>query len=180
MHAYTDALTGLANRRGFEQAVEQLAPGATYALVLADLDHFKRVNDTLGHEAGDRVLRVFADTLLKCVRQADHVARWGGEEFAILFAQSTGPQVVEAINRTRAAFAEALLVSGTAPVTASFGIADSTMGPSLDEVMRIADDALYASKKNGRDRATIGAPAGSNLHAPEPTPVAAEELRQVG
>lgn len=159
-HAYTDALTGLRNRRALEQILADPAiSSAPYAFALADLDHFKALNDTYGHDAGDKALRLFAEVLKKAIRQADHAARWGGEEFAILFAHATAGQALEVIDRIRADLAEALITAGTPPFTASFGIGDTTMASSFDEVLRVADEALYRSKNNGRDRVLIGLPA---------------------
>ncbi|HKU15745.1 MAG TPA: diguanylate cyclase [Steroidobacteraceae bacterium] len=156
MHAYTDALTGLSNRRALEQIIETLGSATPYAVTIADLDHFKRLNDTHGHEAGDRALRMFADVLRRCVRQGDLAARWGGEEFAIVFPRASAAQAAEVVARIRAELADVVLVSNALPVTASFGIADSTMGATFDEILRAADTALYHSKNSGRDRATVG------------------------
>lgn len=157
LQARTDSLTGLSNRRTLEEAVRALiASGTHYTFVFADLDYFKRLNDTHGHEAGDKALRLFSDVVKKTVRTADIVARWGGEEFAVLFPKCTAPQAYEVIQRARASLAEALVASGRPPFTASFGIADSQMAGQFEDVVRIADAALYAAKEAGRDRANIG------------------------
>lgn len=157
MHAYTDALTGLPNRRSLEGAIQELrTEQRPYAFVLADLDRFKALNDTHGHEAGDRALKLFAEVLREHVRQSDVAARWGGEEFALLFRDATAPQVVEVLDRIRAALAEALCASGAPPFTASFGASDSTMAAAQEEIAKLADEALYASKERGRDRISIG------------------------
>ncbi len=158
LHAYTDALTGLSNRRALEQVIQDLATGsASYAFALVDVDYFKKLNDAHGHDAGDRALRLFAEVLRKSIRHADQAARWGGEEFAILFPGASAEQALDVIQRIRADLAEMLLSSSGIPFTASFGIADSAMGASFEEVLRIADEALYRSKDEGRDRATVGA-----------------------
>lgn len=159
VQARTDSLTGLNNRRSLEQAARGLVASQTnFAFVLADLDYFKRLNDSHGHEAGDKALRLFADVLKKAVRDSDLPARWGGEEFAIFFPKATALQAFDVIERLRADLAQALLVSQCPPFTASFGIADSSMGTLLEDIVRVADDALYRSKHAGRDRATIGDP----------------------
>jgi diguanylate cyclase (GGDEF)-like protein len=166
MHAYSDGLTGLSNRRALEQLVQDLVPaGSLYAFALADLDQFKRLNDTHGHEAGDKALRLFADVLKKSIRDADRAARWGGEEFAIFFPGLSAAQVLEVADRIRSSLAETLLAAGGAPFTASFGIADSTTGSSFEECVRLADEALYRSKNTGRDRATIA--SGCSIAPPD-------------
>ena len=153
--ASTDSLTGLVNRRSLEESVRNLG-GLSYAVALADLDHFKRLNDTRGHEAGDNALRQFADVLRKSLREGDIAARWGGEEFVLLMPRATSLQAIEVIERIRANLAEAQLVGNSPVFTASFGVADSTMNPRFDQLIRVADDALYRAKDGGRDRAEIG------------------------
>lgn len=156
VHAYTDGLTGLSNRRALEQVIQDLVTsGSPYALALADLDHFKRLNDAHGHDAGDRALRLFAEVVRKSIRDADRAARWGGEEFMIVFPGASAEQASDVVQRIRADLAEALLISRGIPFTASFGIADSSMAASFEDALRGADDALYHSKDAGRDRATI-------------------------
>ena len=155
--ASTDSLTGLVNRRSLEESVRNLA-GLSFAVALADLDHFKRLNDTRGHEAGDNALRQFADVLRKTLREGDIAARWGGEEFVLLMPRANSQQAIEIIGRIRANLAEAQLVGNSPVFTASFGVADSTMTQRFDQLIRIADDALYQAKDGGRDRAEIGEP----------------------
>ena len=155
--ASTDSLTGLVNRRSLEETVRHYGTdGLGYAVALADLDHFKKLNDTRGHEAGDNALRQFADVLRKTLREGDIAARWGGEEFVLLMPRANCQQAVEVIQRVRASLAEAQLVGGSPVFTASYGVADSTMTPRFDQLIRIADDALYRAKDGGRDRAEIG------------------------
>jgi diguanylate cyclase (GGDEF)-like protein len=157
--AATDSLTGLLNRRSVEETVRTLAAeGQHYALLLADLDHFKRLNDTRGHEAGDNALRQFADVLRKTLRGHDSAARWGGEEFVVVLPLVDAAGAAEIANRIRANLAESLLVGGSPAFTASFGVADSSMSDRLEQLIRIADDALYTAKDAGRDRAVIGNP----------------------
>lgn len=158
--AATDSLTGLLNRRSVEETVRTLsAEGQHYALLLADLDHFKRLNDTRGHEAGDNALRQFADVLRKTLRGHDSAARWGGEEFVVVLPRVDAAGAAEIANRIRANLAESLLVRGAPAFTASFGVADSSMSDRLEQLIRIADDALYTAKDAVRDRAVIGNPA---------------------
>jgi len=159
LQASTDSLTGLSNRRVAEEVLANLmAVESSFAVVMADLDFFKRLNDTMGHDAGDRALKLFAETARSVVRDRDHVVRWGGEEFALLLPGANAERAAEVVERLRAALAQAHLLSNTPIFTASFGIADSTMGRERETIVRLADEALYRSKQAGRDRSTIGDP----------------------
>ena len=130
LQASTDSLTGLTNRRVAEEVLASLhgRRDSAFAVVMADLDFFKRLNDTMGHDAGDRALKLFADTARSVVRDRDHVVRWGGEEFALLLPGVDAERAAEVVDRLRAALAQAHLLSNTPIFTASFGIADSTHG----------------------------------------------------
>ncbi len=157
LQAATDAATGLPNRRSLEAAVRELTrKKQPFALLMADLDRFKILNDTYGHLVGDEALRLFADTMKKCIRDQDLVARWGGEEFAMLLAGANAEQACAWADRARARLAAALESSKVPKFTASFGAADSTMSERPEELMRIADEALYRAKDQGRNRAEIG------------------------
>jgi diguanylate cyclase (GGDEF)-like protein len=164
--ALTDSLTGLYNRRGLEgrsEAIHFRPGGAQLAQVwiMADIDHFKRVNDTYGHEAGDEVLKAVADALRATARGADVVARFGGEEFVLVLPDTSADMAVRIAERLRLAI-EALStdVGGQViRVTASFGVAQRAAQESQLEVLERADAALYSSKKEGRNRVTISAPS---------------------
>jgi diguanylate cyclase (GGDEF)-like protein len=164
--ASLDGLTGLANRRSFENSVHALTgSGRPYGLLLADLDHFKSVNDTYGHAAGDRALRLFADVLRASLRTDDLACRYGGEEFAVLLPGSDAPAAAETANHLRAALAQALS-GGEGPVfTVSLGAADSGMAGSLPAQMSIADAALLAAKRDGRDRCVVASASTPTLAA---------------
>lgn len=163
LQAATDAATGLANRRALEAAVRELMrKRQPFALVMADLDRFKMLNDTYGHLVGDEALRLFADTMKKSVRDQDIVARWGGEEFSMVLANSTANQALDWAGRARTLLAKALGGGRVPTFTVSFGISDSTMAERLDDLLRIADEALYKSKEAGRDRATLGTQLAAN------------------
>ena len=132
----------------------------------------------MGHDAGDRALKLFADTARGVVRDRDHVVRWGGEEFALLLPGANAERAAEVVGRLRAALAQAHLVSGTPMFTASFGISDSTMARDRETLIRLADEALYRSKQAGRDCCTVGDPqvagrvracAASAIRAPSST-----------
>ena len=164
--AATDALTGCANRRALEeQARVELAyaqrSGRACALVIADVDHFKRVNDTHGHTVGDALLVDVARVLRASVRPGDLVARYGGEEFCVLLRDADATLATVAAERLCAALrALHFETNGTVvPVRASFGVAASAGGgpDAWDSLVRRADVALYAAKEQGRDRVVAAA-----------------------
>jgi diguanylate cyclase (GGDEF)-like protein len=129
-----------------------------YSFVLCDLDHFKRLNDRFGHEIGDAALRLFADVLRRVVRDGDVVARWGGEEFALILPDMAAAKAAEIVERAQTALREALAGGSVPAFTSSFGIGDSSMSRSFRDMARLADAALYESKDAGRDRWTIADP----------------------
>jgi diguanylate cyclase (GGDEF)-like protein len=157
--AATDPLTGLANRR---QALDELgrlvAPPAREpppVALLCDIDHFKRINDQLGHEVGDRVLVDVADALRRATRATDVVARWGGEEFLVVLPGSPLPEALELAERLRQRVAQAGAEGAAAPVggvTMSVGLAAHRPEESTTEWLRRTDEALYRAKHAGRDR----------------------------
>ncbi|HYD66644.1 sensor domain-containing diguanylate cyclase [Azospirillum sp.] len=159
--AYQDRLTGLPNRRFFEQYAEALAnrPGTQpFTVLCLDLDGFKPVNDSLGHQAGDAVLRQVGARLASCLRAEDVVARLGGDEFVIVINPVPGkkaPRVEEIAQRLIEAVNEPVLVSGrVARVGCSIGMASwPEHGATLMHVLEKADQALYAAKRAGRNRA---------------------------
>jgi diguanylate cyclase (GGDEF)-like protein len=156
VQASTDSLTGLMNRRTFETRIRSLRRGATqFVLVMADIDHFKRVNDTHGHETGDRALKTFCEVAKSYLRQTDLMARWGGEEFAFAFCELNPSQANEVIDRIRLGLGARLSTSDLPTFTVSFGIVDADACESLEQAIRLADDALYEAKAQGRDCAII-------------------------
>lgn len=164
-----DALTGLYNRRGFLVHAAPLfdaaaTPGA-HALAMLDIDHFKAINDRHGHDAGDRTLVAVADTLRAATRSRDLLARWGGEEFVVLLPDTPMHEALAIAERLRAALAGlAVPLAGASPIriTASLGVAHGEPAADLDDLLRLADDALYASKQDGRNRVSpMSLPAGA-------------------
>jgi diguanylate cyclase len=168
--ALIDPLTGLKNRRAFERAVAELvheSPGmGGAALLLLDIDHFKKVNDTYGHLFGDKVLRAVAQVLQANIKGRDLVARLGGEEFAILFVKSTpdGARAVAEQIRTAVANGRIRSVTNqeqTGAVTVSAGLAVALAGDSLEHLLERADSALYEAKRTGRNRVCVATGTGA-------------------
>jgi diguanylate cyclase (GGDEF)-like protein/PAS domain S-box-containing protein len=156
LQASTDSLTGLVNRRTLERQLRGLVKqGRPFAVALADLDHFKKLNDRHGHEAGDRALRAFAQVARGALRDDDTVARWGGEEFMFVLPDLDRHQTVSVLERIRTILADTHTGGGHPPFTASFGVTDSTRADTLDDLIRLADLGLYAAKEAGRDSITI-------------------------
>jgi diguanylate cyclase (GGDEF)-like protein len=146
--AERDPLTGLLNRRSLQNALETAGP--VDALVLIDLDHFKAVNDRYGHVAGDKVLVSFAECLQSAARGSDSVARFGGEEFALLLREGGPDGAAAVIERLRALWAKT-----NPPTTFSAGIAQRRRNESVSDALQRADEALYAAKKAGRNRTEL-------------------------
>ena len=130
-------------------------------MLVCDLDHFKRVNDSYGHDVGDRVIMGFADVLRRAKRETDAVGRFGGEEFVVVCEQ-TDPAGAELLAlRVRQELAATTFVTKDGPltVTCSVGVATYPQaGEGWDELFKATDEALYASKRNGRDRVTLWSP----------------------
>lgn len=162
--ARTDALTGLANRRAFDEVAQleiQRAQryGTPLTLVMTDIDHFKAINDSHGHDAGDYVLQHFAHILAASVRTIDLVGRWGGEEFAILMPGTDLAEAAQVAERIRKQVerSEPRLAAGVCRYTASFGVAAFRPDmPTLASLFGRADLALYRAKRGGRNRVEVG------------------------
>lgn len=159
-----DALTGLANRRHLNErlsnalARSRREADGTVALLYLDLDGFKGVNDTLGHEAGDYLLGEVADRLRGCIRGEDLVARLGGDEFAILLIGAGAAEATAVAARVVERVAVPIAIGpAVANVSASVGGAVSGAGDSADELLRRADEQLYAAKRGGKNRALLAA-----------------------
>ncbi len=167
LQASTDGLTGLVNRRTAERRLRELIRQQTrFAVAIADLDRFKELNDTHGHEAGDRALRLFAQTARQALREHDLIARWGGEEFVIALPGLDRFQARDVLDRLRETLGAAR--NGETPrFSVSFGVTDSEQASGLEGLLSVADDGLYTAKGEGRDRVVLGDPEAAT-RAPSP------------
>jgi len=153
--ALTDQLTGVSNRRKLYMDLQREAESAVrydhpLSVVLLDLDHFKKINDSHGHGRGDEVLREVAKTISSLLRKADHFGRWGGEEFILLAPETTLEKASDLAERLRRAIADIDL--DQPDITASFGIAEHTPRDTPESLVKRADEALYNAKAAGRNR----------------------------
>ncbi|MEF2230618.1 MAG: diguanylate cyclase [Pseudodesulfovibrio sp.] len=154
--AATDPLTLALNRRGFRVLLDRAAAdGAPFSLVMFDIDHFKSVNDTWGHDAGDAVLRETAALVRENIRETDTLARWGGEEFMVLSRHPDPDRALGMAERLRRAVAGYAFDGVPRTVTASFGVAFAAPGRSPEELVRRVDAALYRAKETGRNRVVV-------------------------
>ena len=151
----TDQLTGLANRRACAARFQQLNTGPRkYAIIMLDIDHFKRVNDTLGHNQGDRLLKRVVNLLVGKLRPHDFIARWGGDEFLIIL-ESISSIDAKAFSDALCQTIECGTASDTIPVTVSLGLALSASDQTANDILKSADDALYAAKTAGRNSVRV-------------------------
>lgn len=156
--ASTDGLTGLKNHKAFQSSLSELLDEAEEAqfplsLILLDVDHFKKHNDTYGHPAGDEVLRAVATVLKQQGRRGDIAARYGGEEFVIVLPNTPASEALKAAERVRCAIESHPWQVGA--ITASLGVASWSEGVSKQELVSRADSALYAAKRSGRNRSIL-------------------------
>ncbi len=161
--AFRDPLTNLQNRRYLELKVAQALQehhefSREYGLLLLDLDHFKQVNDMHGHDSGDALLGVVAETLLRSLRAVDLVGRWGGEEFLVLMPDANATVLGDLAERCRVLIAHSSVKRGASQVsvTASIGVTRLNHEDSAATAIRRADDLMYESKRSGGDRTTAG------------------------
>lgn len=160
--AALDPLTRVANRRTFDRTCLQWleADKVQFVLALIDLDDFKGINDTHGHSVGDKVLLAVAQALRASLRASDLVARFGGDEFAVLLSGLTLRQAESRMSAVTARLAKASVIPGEAPgITVSCGISEVSAGDTVDSLMHRADQALYDAKRRGKNRVAVRAPA---------------------
>jgi diguanylate cyclase (GGDEF)-like protein/PAS domain S-box-containing protein len=157
--AHFDVLTGLPNRRNFDVTLRQeIARSARYggplSVAMGDIDLFKVVNDTFGHQAGDAVLKSLAELMRKSLRQSDYIARWGGEEFTLLLPETRLDVSEMLLNRLRLRIANEVIPEIGRAVTLSFGVTAYVKSDSPDGLVQRVDEALYTSKQTGRNKVT--------------------------
>lgn len=173
--ALTDALTGIANRKLFDETLrlrkeEADTEGSEMCLALCDIDHFKSFNDTWGHQTGDQVIRFVASTMTKLALPDHLVARYGGEEFAIVMPRTTMEDAVKTVELIRSAIEAKRLVRRSTSetigaVTVSFGVAKYNGSEQPNDIVKRADECLYRSKENGRNRVTTEEQMGGDAAA---------------
>lgn len=158
--AMTDSLTGLGNRRALDESLKNhLEQARRYeqplSLLLLDLDHFKQINDTLGHAAGDEILGLVSERLESQIRSCDRGFRYGGEEFAIVLPHTGEEAALNVAERLCRAFSDMPMhyAERALTITASIGVTTCSRGDDLDTVLQSADDALYSAKHGGRNQA---------------------------
>lgn len=160
--ATTDALTGLVNRRQMREFIEReitrfKRSGRMFAVILADIDHFKSINDKYGHQTGDVVLIAVANAMREVMRAQDQLARWGGEEFLVLLPETSGVEALAAAQRLqeRLVNLQSAQPEMITPITLTYGIAHYRPELSADGLLLAADRALYRGKALGRDRVVM-------------------------
>ena len=157
-----DELTGLPNRRFMQEKLQyEIArterQGSRFSIALADIDHFKRINDSAGHACGDAVLQQLAECLRSNLREYDSCARWGGEEFLLLFHDCNQEQAAKLAERMRLAVGqlESSQIPGSLRPTISLGVTEYSPSKGLDQALCEADLALYRAKAEGRNRVVV-------------------------
>ncbi|WP_457568709.1 diguanylate cyclase [Desulfurobacterium sp.] len=156
--AFIDALTNTNNRyvlEKIEEMLEKMGEDATFSVIMIDVDHFKKINDSYGHEAGDKVLKEVVDKIRSLIRSSDILIRYGGEEFIIYLPHTTASDALKLAERIRKNIEDMVIeVPGgkKVKVTVSLGVAQREPGESLEEVIKKADEALYRAKESGRNR----------------------------
>ena len=167
--AMTDALTGVGNRRRLDQALaleigRARRDGTALSAIMADIDHFKRVNDEYGHSSGDKVLTRLGTLLRSQTRPTDIVARFGGEEFVVLMPNAGIAEALSRAEQLRTALAAEVVAPLPMPVTASFGVAELAGGEDATSLLHRVDVAMYQAKEGGRNR-VVGAPVAAGPYS---------------
>jgi len=155
--ASTDPLTKALNRRSFLRLLSQQAAASDpCSLVMFDIDHFKSINDTYGHDVGDAVLREISQLVRDNIRANDTLARWGGEEFMVLSTKSNMKRAKRVAERLRTAIEKFSFTGVPRQITSSFGVAIHATGETSDELVKRSDEALYEDKETGRNKVVVG------------------------
>lgn len=155
--AYTDQLTGLYNRRKAKEYMEELIHannGESISIAIGDIDFFKRVNDNYGHDTGDEVLKAIAELMTETLRSSSFIARWGGEEFLIIFPNCNGDQAKVALERLRRIIENNVIKvkDDEIRITITFGLAEYDFSDDMEASIKEADEHLYYGKENGRNQ----------------------------
>ncbi len=157
--ADVDALTKIFNRKRFDRDIEKFEKSCdTYSLIFIDIDHFKKINDTFGHQTGDKVLQELGEILTNYVRRNTYAYRYGGEEFVVVLPEGTKEAASVVANRLRKVIEQRTIHTEDGKIinfTASFGAAQKEPGESFKDVLKRADEALYEAKRKGRNRVVI-------------------------
>ncbi|MBE1553074.1 diguanylate cyclase [Sporosarcina limicola] len=156
----TDGLTGVGNRRYFDEKVNYFAELSTrssdgFSLIMLDIDHFKKINDLYGHPAGDDVLRKLGEVMMEEKRETDHAFRYGGEEFAFLLPGATVEESVVFIDRVRTRFNAVVFQQGDYQFSVTFSVGIASYKDGVEKLISSADQALYEAKRSGRDRTVV-------------------------
>jgi len=156
IEASTDHLTGLNNRAALMTQLEYLharykRQKEVFSFVIIDVDRFKEVNDSYGHQKGDEILILVSNLILDCIREVDTAARYGGEEFVIILPQTNAVSATHIAERIRVSMEENIKIENRS-VTASFGVCEIEEGLSIDDLIKKADQALYRAKESGRNK----------------------------
>ena len=155
--ANTDQLTGLYNRRRGQEFIEEIKDSSflgSVSIVMGDIDFFKKVNDSYGHDIGDKVLAGVAQALVENVSEECLVSRWGGEEFLIIFPSMNGDEAKVILDTIRSRIKKIVFDTGskTFSITITYGLAEYGFNGDAEAVVKEADDKLYIGKENGRDQ----------------------------
>jgi diguanylate cyclase (GGDEF)-like protein len=157
--ADTDPLTSIFNRRKFEEMLQfeierNLRYELSLALIMCDIDHFKRINDQFGHDVGDETLKEFSKSISENIRDVDIFARWGGEEFMILMPNATA-DIANSVAEKLRKLIESTDIKSADCLTASFGVTDFKASDTIDTFIKRADTALYHAKESGRNTVVV-------------------------
>lgn len=170
--AQTDELTGAYNRRYALNVLKQAdstrrETGQPYAIGICDLDHFKSINDNFGHDVGDSVLRQFSSLMTTSVRSGDCMARWGGEEFILIFPGATGSTMEKTLNKIQGQLRsdKRIRISDDRCLSMSAGVAEAGDDDSMEAVIKRADEALYLAKTKGRDAVVFNQRSSAESHS---------------
>lgn len=155
-----DPLTDLANRRFFNERLEEMVSlsqrkSQPLSLIMTDIDNFKSINDKYGHDAGDKVLKTYADLMQSFVRTEDLVSRFGGEEFMIILPLTTPEDAYSVAERIRITLSEKDILENGVKITASFGVCTLNPGENIESFVKRVDTALYKAKESGRNKTVI-------------------------